>query len=80
MNQDYGHGGDRKSTDYHLTIDMAKELAMVENKERGRQVHRYFIQIEKEARAQRDAATPNALPHYITLDQSRLAISDAFGL
>lgn len=38
-------------TDYHLTIDMAKELAMVENNDRGRQVRRYFIQIEKNARA-----------------------------
>lgn len=38
-------------TDYHLTLDMAKELAMVENNERGRQVRRYFIQIEKDARA-----------------------------
>ena len=42
--------GGRPATDYHLTLDMAKELAMVENNERGRLVRRYFIQIEKEAR------------------------------
>lgn len=41
-----GRGGKRR-TDYHLTLDMAKELAMVENNERGRQVRRYFIAIEK---------------------------------
>ena len=41
----------RPATDYHLTLDMAKELAMVENNERGRQVRRYFIQVEKDARA-----------------------------
>jgi phage anti-repressor protein len=40
----------RPATDYHLTLDMAKELAMVENNERGRQVRRYFIKLEKEAR------------------------------
>lgn len=47
----------RPATDYHLTLDMAKELAMVENNDRGRQVRRYFIQIEKEARAQVVAGT-----------------------
>lgn len=43
--------GGRPATDYHLTLDMAKELAMVENNERGRQVRRYFIALEKAARA-----------------------------
>ena len=44
-------GGDRKSFDYHLGLDVAKELAMVENNERGRQVRRYFIEMEKRAKA-----------------------------
>lgn len=44
-------------TDYHLTLDMAKELAMVENNEIGRQIRRYFIQCENELRAElRDKA------------------------
>lgn len=33
--------------DYHLTLDMAKELAMVENNEKGRSARRYFIACEK---------------------------------
>ncbi len=41
----------RPATDYHLTLDMAKELAMVENNDKGRQVRRYFIEIEKKAKA-----------------------------
>ena len=45
--------GGRPATEYHLTIDMAKELAMVENNEQGRHVRRYFIAMEREARESR---------------------------
>lgn len=33
-------------TDYQLTIDMAKELCMIQRTERGKKARRYFIQIE----------------------------------
>lgn len=46
-----GRGGDRRSVDYHLTLDMAKELSMVENNEQGRKARRYFIDCEKRAHA-----------------------------
>lgn len=36
-----------KETDYILKIDMAKELSMVENNEKGRQARKYFIECEK---------------------------------
>ena len=35
------------SIDYHLTLDMAKELSMVENNPKGREARRYFIDCEK---------------------------------
>lgn len=53
------HGGDRKSTDYHLTLDMAKELAMVENNPKGREARRYFIDCEKKALAAPYSVAPD---------------------
>lgn len=38
-------------TEYAITIDMAKELCMVENNERGRQARRYFIECEKQLKS-----------------------------
>lgn len=40
-------GGGRPATEYYLKIDTAKEIAMVENNEKGRQARKYFIEVEK---------------------------------
>lgn len=52
----------RPTIDYHLTLDMAKELAMVENNPMGRQVRRYFIECEKRGAVARTAAVSAAIP------------------
>ncbi|MBF0320691.1 MAG: antA/AntB antirepressor family protein [Nitrospirae bacterium] len=39
--------GGRPSKEYTLTLDMAKELAMVERNAKGKQARRYFIECEK---------------------------------
>ncbi len=39
--------GGRPATEYGLTLDMAKELCMVENNAKGREARRYFIRCEK---------------------------------
>lgn len=43
-------GGSQK--EIHLSIDMAKELSMVERNEKGRQARQYFIEMEKIAKRQ----------------------------
>ena len=42
--------GNKSITEYYITIDMAKELCMVENNETGRNIRRYFIEAEKRYR------------------------------
>ena len=42
--------GGRPTIEYALSIDMAKELAMVENNEKGRVIRKYFIEKEQEAK------------------------------
>lgn len=51
-----GRGG-HNAKEYHLTLNMAKELAMLENNERGREVRRYFIRCEKDLHTLQSAGT-----------------------
>ena len=48
--------GGRPSIEYHVTLDMAKELSMVESNHKGREAHRYFIAMERQALADLVAA------------------------
>ena len=42
--------GNKNLKEYYITIDMAKELCMVENNEIGKKLRKYFIEVEKRYR------------------------------
>lgn len=62
--------------DYHLTLDMAKELAMIENNEVGRRVRRYFIQMERQARSLLEARANRIQP----IEQVKRKLKDTASL
>lgn len=77
--------------EYALSIDMAKELSMVENNEKGRMARKYFIECEKKANVpalddfDKKLKTASWLASYLNLsDASKLLIAQAiakpFGL
>lgn len=57
-----GRGGDRRSQDYIISLDMAKELSMVENNAKGREARRYFIDMERRALQQQAPPSPSITP------------------
>lgn len=42
------NGAHKETDDYQLTIDTAKQIAMLQRNEKGTQARKYFIQVEKE--------------------------------
>ncbi len=46
----FGNTGFKPTNEFKITLDMAKELAMLERSDKGRQIRQYFIACEKKLR------------------------------
>ncbi len=57
--------GGRPRKEYYFKLDAAKEIAMVENNEQGRAIRKYFIEVEKKARAM--FIVPRTLPEALRM-------------
>jgi len=53
--------GGRPSREYHISVDMAKELSMVERNEKGKEARQYFIKMENLAKNQIEELSPAQL-------------------
>ncbi len=67
VNQKSGRGGDRKSIDYEISVDIAKHFCMASNTKMSHTVRNYFIEAEKRYYAEKtlwndpDFVIPRAL-------------------
>lgn len=69
--------GGRPSTDYEISIDMAKEISMLQRSEKGKQARQYFIELEKkwnspEQIMARAVLLSNSKIEHLTLENEQL--------
>ncbi|WP_142417230.1 antA/AntB antirepressor family protein [Bartonella massiliensis] len=66
---------------YHLTLEMAKELSMVERNEQGKKARQYFIECEKRAKQvavpQIDYSSPKAMIGFLNYLQGQIDQKDS---
>lgn len=67
-----GKNTTRRYDDYLMTLDMAKELCMMSKTEKGKEVRKYFIQVEK------NWNSPDMIMHRaLTISENRVKLLEA---
>ena len=51
-------GGVQNITDHAMTLDMAKEVSMIQRTEKGKQARQYFIEVEKQYKLDTSSLSP----------------------
>lgn len=51
-------GGVQNITDHAMTLDMAKEISMIQRSEKGKQARQYFIEVEKQYKLDTSSLSP----------------------
>ncbi|MDD9330992.1 MAG: antA/AntB antirepressor family protein, partial [Bartonella sp.] len=69
-----------KIKEYHITLDMAKHLSMIERNDKGHQAREYFIECERLAKqitvSQIDYSSPQAMIGFLNHLQSQIEQKD----
>lgn len=73
-----GRGGQNR-IEYHISLDMAKEISMVERNEKGKEARQYFIQCEKQLRGQALPAPLPAEEYALSLAPKAVMAAQSFG-
>lgn len=66
LKNEYVLGGNNRQyeqSNHVLTLDMAKEVAMIQRTDKGKQARRYFIECEKQAKQAAPALTEDEIVH-----------------
>ena len=70
------HGG-RPITEYIIKLDIAKEMAMLERNEKGKQVRRYFIWVDKKYKESKASPEIEQVAHIVKFIADDLKVNEA---
>ena len=76
-NMESGLNGGQNKIDHMISIDMAKEISMIQRTERGKQAREYFIAIEKEYNSPEKVMARALVEAHRILDVTKLELAQS---